>query len=156
VRRPEARKLTDVKRLLMGDDGLRAARHHDGTPVEFPDEFLVPDVDRAQIGCSLCGRINTLYENVTVRGWRSVTGHQIVEMDETVVVPSISLGAGALSREVEWDTAEHENYACSECNSGGMNEGTYLAQIALIIPAKQGTDGEPLRPVPPGQEKLEV
>jgi hypothetical protein len=131
VRRPEAVKLEDVVLLIVGDDGRRA-RMRDGKTVEFPRDAAIPDLERGELGCPLCGRTDTLYENVELSGWRSVVGHQVVEMDETVVVPSISDGHGGLSREVDWDSAEHENYACSEC----CTDGTYLERLALVVPPK--------------------
>lgn len=152
MRRPEVRKLADVVLLLMGDDGRSAALLHNGDLAAFPTDDLVPDMAKAQLACPLCGKTDTLYENVTVRGWRSVVGHEIVEMDETVVVPTISDGRGALSREVEWDSVEHENYACSECNA----DDTYLPNLAFVVPPKMGWDGEPIPPPIPGQGELEV
>lgn len=134
-------KTEDCVLLLLGDDGVRAALEN-GKPVEFPVDDLVPDMDKAQLACSLCGRTTTLYENVSVAGWVSVHGHRM-EDDGATVRPTMTNSRGSLDRDVEWDHADHENFACSECNTGRLYEGTYLERLALVVPPKAaGTESQ--------------
>jgi hypothetical protein len=133
VTRHKTLKTETLALLLLGDDGLRAAREHNGTPVPFPTDQLEPDMEKAQLGCALCGRTNTLYENVMVPGWIAVNGHRFEDDGETVR-PTIR----RRDYEVEIDDAEHENYACNEC----CRDGTYLERLALVVPPKRaGTAG---------------
>lgn len=126
-------KTSDCALLLLSDDGVRAARQHNGVPVEFPTGELEPDMDRAQLGCPLCGRTDSIYENVSVPGWIAVNGHRLEDDGETVR-PTIR----RRDYEVEIDDAEHENYGCSYCTT----DGTYLERLALVVPPKRaGTAG---------------
>jgi len=131
VRHPTL-KTEDLVLLLLGDDGVRAARQHSGQPVEFPRNELVPDMEKAQLGCPLCGRTDSLYENVTITGWIAVNGHA-VEDDGATVRPTTRNGRGSTDREADWDSVDHESYACSYCCQSGV----YLERLALVVPPKQ-------------------
>lgn len=87
--------------------------------------------------CPKCGREGSLYENVTVQGWRSI---------DATLEP---VGPGHNDRDVEWDTAEPDAYAdfevgCSECEWQGARN-----KLEAI-----GIDGEPLPEVHADQLSL--
>lgn len=143
--------LDQLVMLLLDDSGTKAKRNG-SRPVPFPAEDFVPDLERGQLGCPLCGGVNTLYENVELTGWVTVSGHRLErDGDKTVVRPiNPSTTSSGVDREADWDSVEHTGFACNVCCGDGEN----LTQLALVCEPKKGWDGEPLRPPMRGQERL--
>lgn len=127
-------KVDKLALLLLDDDGVRAARRHNGEVVEFPVDELLPDMEKAQLGCPLCGRTDSLYENVSISGWIAVNGHRFEDDGAKVRPTSPATTSSGVDREADWDSVDHENYACSYC----CDTGTYLERLALVVPPKPG------------------
>lgn len=143
--------LDQIVLLLVDDSGTRARRGAHGAE-PFPVEDLVPDLDRAQLGCPLCGQTTTLYENVELKGRVTVNGHRLEREDDQTVVRPVNpqTTRSGLDREADWDAIEHEGFACNSCCRDGEN----LCQLALVCEPKKGWDGEPIKPPMKGQERL--
>jgi hypothetical protein len=121
--------LEQIVLYLVDESGLRSRLGPDGRPLPFPDAELVPDLERAQLGCSLCGRTDT-----------------------TKVMPTNpATTRSGLDREADWDAIEHVGYACNACCGDGYN----LSLLALICEPKKGWDGETIKPPTPGQLKID-
>jgi hypothetical protein len=145
--------LEQIVLYLVDESGLRSRLGPDGRPLPFPDAELVPDLERAQLGCSLCGRTDTLYENVELKGWITVNGHKLIREDDTtkVMPTNPATTRSGLDREADWDAIEHVGYACNACCGDGYN----LSLLALICEPKKGWDGETIKPPTPGQLKID-
>jgi hypothetical protein len=92
-------------------------------------------MEKAQLGCALCGRTNTLYENVMLSGWIAVNGHRFEDAARRCARRRAPETTTTRSRST---TPRHENYACNEC----CRDGTYLERLALVVPPKRaGTAG---------------
>lgn len=84
--------------------------------------------------CPKCGQLETLWEAVTVPGWRSINKHLEPEGD----------------REVVWSDAEFDGWASAEVGCVACSwEGSRIELVAV------GIDGNPLPIIHPSQMNLE-
>jgi hypothetical protein len=84
--------------------------------------------------CPKCGEVGTLWEAVTVPGWRSIDQH----LDPTG------------DRDIDWYDAERDSWASPEMGCGECGwEGT-RSELSAI-----GIDGKPLPVIHPNQLAIE-